>query len=155
MPNYSGEGASSEAAPTIINSVEASSIDSAISLMNTYISKRINLSHCKAIIISETLASDGVSSILFSLINKTEIRPDTNIIVSKCEAKQFIENTHTTLEVLIAKFYEVVPASSEYTGYSSNVKLGDFFNKFVCNTSEPIAMLGGISTKTTESAARN
>ena len=44
----------------IINSVDAASLDSAINLMNTYVSKEISLSHCKAIVISESLASKGI-----------------------------------------------------------------------------------------------
>lgn len=145
MPNSSGENISSEIAPTVINSVEANSLDSAISLMNTYVSKEINLSHCKAIIISESLAANGISQILYSLMNKEQIRPDANIIISKCLVKEFIQNTQPSLEILVAKYYEILPVSSEYTGYFENTMIGDFFNKISCNTCEPIAMLGGIN----------
>ena len=141
MPNSSGENTSSELAPTIINSVEANSLDSAINLMNTYISKEINLSHCKAIIVSESFASTGVSKLLYSIMNKVQIRPDAYIIISKCNAKDFIQNIQPTLENLVAKYYEIVPISSEYTGYTVNAKIGDFFNQLSCLTCEPIAML--------------
>lgn len=140
-PNSSGENASSELAPTIINSVDASSIDSAINLMNTYVSKEINLSHCKTIVISESLAIEGVSKLLYSLMNKVQIRPDTNIVVSKCLAKDFIQNTQPSLENLVAKYYEIAAISSEYTGYTENVKIGDFFNKLSSKTAQPVAML--------------
>lgn len=141
MPNSSGESGSSEVAPTIIDSVEASSIDSAINLMNTYVSKEINLSHCKAIIISEKLSSQGVSKLIYSLMNKIQIRPDANVIVSKCNAKDFIQNTQPSLENLVAKYYEIAPISSKYTGYTSNVTLGDFFNRLTCTACQPTAML--------------
>lgn len=141
MPNSSGENASSEIAPTIINSVEATSLDSAINLMNTYVSKEINLSHCKAIVISESLASNGISKLLYSLINKVQIRPDANIIISKCTAKDFIQNTQPSLENLVAKYYEIAAISSEYTGYTENAQLGNFFNQLSCLTCEPTAML--------------
>lgn len=141
MPNSSGENGSSEVAPTIVNSVEASSIDSAINLMNTYVSKEINLSHCKAIVFSESLASLGLSKYIYSLMNKVQIRPDTNIIVSKCPAKDFIQNTKPSLENLIAKYYEIAPVSSEYTGYTDNVTLGEFFRALNSQVAEPTAML--------------
>lgn len=141
MPNSSGENASSEVAPMIINSVDASSLDSAINLMNTYVSKEISLSHCKAIVISETLASKGISKLLYSLMNKVQIRPDANIIISKCLAKDFIQNSQPKLENLVAKYYEIAPVSSEYTGYTANTKIGDFFNQFTCNTCQPTAIL--------------
>lgn len=137
-----GEGSSSsEAAPSIINTVEASSIDSAINLMNTHLSKEINLSHCKAVIISETLASKGVSKIIYSLMNKVQMRPDAHIIVSKCPAKNYIESTQPMFENLISKYYETAPVSSEYTGYTANITLGDFFNNLNCTTGQPTAML--------------
>lgn len=145
MPSASGEGSSSEESNTIENSVQAPSLDSAISLMNVYISKEINLSHCKAVIISETLASNGISEVIHSLLNKVQIRPDTNIIISKCLAKDFVKNTELSLENLIGKYYETLPVSSNYTGYISNVLLSDFFNKLSSNTCEPIAMLGGLN----------
>lgn len=155
MPNSSGEDASSEVAPTVINSVNAPSLDSAINLMNTYVSKEINLSHCKAIIISESLAANGISKIIYSLMNKTQIRPDTNIIVSKCLAKEFIQNTQPSLENLVAKYYEIIPVSSEYTGYIANVMIGDFFNKMSCDTCEAVAILGGINTSSNSNDISN
>jgi len=147
MPNSSGENASSEVAPVIINSVEASSIDSAINLMNTYVSKEINLSHCKTIIFSEPLAQAGISKHIYSLMNKVQVRPDANIIVSKCSAKDFMKNVKPNLENLIAKYYEIAPVSSKYTGYTPNVTLGDFFIRLTSVTTQPIAMLGNISSK--------
>lgn len=142
----SSESGSSENSPTIINSVEANSFDAAISLMNTYVSKEINLSHCKTIVISESLASNGISKILYSLINKVQIRTDVNLVISKCLAKEFIENAQPTLENLVAKYFETIPISSEYTGYTANIKLDTFFNQYSCITCEPTAMLGAIST---------
>ena len=113
--------------------------------MNVYVSKEINLSHCKAIIISESLAASGISEVAHCLLNKVQIRPDTNIVISKCLAKDFIKNTKLSLETLIAKYYEIVPISSDYTGYISNIVLSEFFNKLSSNTCEPVAMLGGLN----------
>lgn len=41
---------------TVIDTIESSSIESGISLANSYISKKLNLSHCKVLVISEELA---------------------------------------------------------------------------------------------------
>ena len=137
----SGESASSEAVPPIINSVDAASLDSAINLMNTYVSKEISLSHCKAIVISESLASKGISELLYSLMNRVQVRPDANIIISKCLAKDFIQNAQPQFENIVAKYYEIAIMSSEYTGYVANTKIGNFFNQFTCNTCQPTAIL--------------
>ena len=145
-PLPTGESGAGEASPTVINSVEANSLDAAINLMNTYVSKEINLSHCKIIVLSESLASNGISRILYSLINKVQIRPDVNLVVSKCLAKEFIEHAQPNLENLVAKYFETLPISSEYTGYTANIKLDTFFNQFSSITCEPTAMLGAINT---------
>ncbi len=50
------ESGSSSNPPLIINSVEASSIDSAVNLMNAYMAKELNLSHCRIVVFSEEVA---------------------------------------------------------------------------------------------------
>ena len=50
-------GNSSDSQDTVIESVECPSVEYAISLANGYVSKRMNLSHCKVIVISEQIAS--------------------------------------------------------------------------------------------------
>lgn len=47
---------SSEGPDTVIDSIETPSVEYAISLANGYISKKINLAHCKALVISEDVA---------------------------------------------------------------------------------------------------
>lgn len=54
--NTTTEGGSS-GADTVIDTLEASSLESAISLGNAFISKKLNLSHCKVLVISEQVAS--------------------------------------------------------------------------------------------------
>ena len=51
------ESGTSEQSPSIIYTVDASSISSGVNLINTYIGKSVNLSHCKVIAFSEEIAS--------------------------------------------------------------------------------------------------
>lgn len=136
-------GSSKESDSYVINSVEASSISTAINLMNSYIGKELNLSHCKLIVFSEEVAVGGISKELYTLMNNLEIRPYTNMVVSKTGAKYYIENSKPSLEVLPSKYYEIFPNSSKYTGYTSNATIGDFFNNMKSNTSEGYSILGG------------
>lgn len=53
----SGAENSTQSQESTVSIVECDSIDSGINLLNSYISKTVNLSHCKAIVISEELAS--------------------------------------------------------------------------------------------------
>ena len=150
MPAPSGEGGSGQSSPSVIDSVEANSIDSAISFMNAYVSKEINLSHCKVIVISEEVAKRGISKEIFSLMNKVQIRPDNHVIISTCSAQKYIESVSPSLENLVTKFYEILPRSGDYTGYTVNAELGDFFTKIVCTTCEPCAILGNVVDNGTE-----
>ncbi len=141
-PSPSGEG-SVETTP-VLNSVDCSSITNGINLMNAYLGRKVNLSHCKLIIFSEELAKEGISDEVYSLINEVQVRPSANIVVSKCNTKYYIENSVPSLENLIPKYYEIFPNTSEYTGYTCNATIGDFFNALVCNYCSPYAILGSI-----------
>ena len=143
FPNSADSSSSSgEAAPTIINSVECSSINSGISLLNNYVSKEINLSHCKVLIFSEAIASRGIGSEIYTLSNQVEIRPDCNVIISKSSAKQYITNSKPELENLVVKYYELTPYSNEYTGHITNATISNFFNALSANYGDPVAILG-------------
>ena len=149
-PSPSGEG-SIETTP-VLNSVDCSSITNGINLMNAYLGRKVNLSHCKLIIFSEELAKEGISDEVYSLINEVQVRPSANIVVSKCNTRYYIENSVPSLENLIPKYYEIFPNTSEYTGYTCNATIGDFFNGLVCNYCSPYAILGGINTSDNNSS---
>ena len=146
---YSSEGDSGSNS-TIINTVEAQSLESSVNLLNSYVGKNINLAHCKVIVFSEEIAKDGLSNYIYSLINDSQIRPTSNIVISKCEAKYYLENSISQYEKVITKYYDVFPNSSDYTGYISNVTLGDFFNQITDKTKNPVAILGGVNAKSSD-----
>lgn len=150
-----GESSSDESASqnTTIISVDCATINSGITLVNSYISKKINLSHCKAIIISEELAYSGVNDVLFSLVNNIEVRPDCNIIVSRCDAYDILKNSNPIFESNPAKYYELILNSAEYTGYVQDLYLRDFYSSILSTTSQACAILGGINTTSTHSDA--
>lgn len=139
------ESGSSEKASTFVNTVTASSLSNAINLVNGYLGKQINLSHCKVIIFSEKIALQGISDEIYTLINDTQIRPSANIVISKCDAKYYIEQTKPELENLISKYYEVFTSSSKYTGYMPDTTIGKFFDSLICTSCEPYAILGGVN----------
>ena len=146
----SSSGSSSSDNSTIL-SVDCSSIDSGISLINSYISKQVNLSQCKAVIISEEYSSSGISDVIYTLVNNIELRPDCSIIISKCDAYDFLENSKPVFESNPAEYFEQNFNSSEYTGYLDNVTLADFYYNILNTSSNASAILAGINTKETQS----
>lgn len=140
-PNSTEESTPSKASPSFISTVDCTSVDSGINIINSQLSKQANLSHCKVIVISEELASKGISKEIYSLVNKIQIRPDVNLVISKCSAQKYILNAKPNLENLVSKYYEILSHSANYTAYSSNVTIGDFFNNITDNSSEAFAIL--------------
>lgn len=52
----SGNGGSAQSSDYQIYTVEAQTIDEGLSILNNYLNKKINLSHCSALVISKNLA---------------------------------------------------------------------------------------------------
>ena len=143
----SSSGSSSE--PSTVLTVECSTIDSGISLINSYISKKINLSHCKAIVFSEELAKDGLSDVVYGLISNIEIRPQCHVLVSRCDASDLLEQASPIFESNPANYYELILNSSEYSGFVANIQLHDFYDGLLSTTSQACAILCGINTSNT------
>ena len=138
---------SGEKPSPIINTVVSSSISNAINIIESYLGSPVSLSHCKAIIFSEQIAEQGISDEVYTLINDTQITPASNIIISKCDAKYYLEQTNPELKNLLSKYYETLTNSSKYTGYIPDATIGDFFNDLTSKTREPHAILGGINAE--------
>ena len=135
------ESSASEKATPIINTVTASSLSNAINLVNGYQGRQLNLSHCKVIIFSEKVAQNGISDEIYTLINDTQVRPSANIIVSKCNAKYYMNQSKPEIENLLSRYYENFTDSSKYVGHMPDATIGDFFNALSCKTCEPYAIL--------------
>ena len=149
------ETGSTEKAELVLNSVEASSIDSAINLVNSYMAKELNLSHARIIVFSEEVAYNGISNEIYTLINDSQVRPSSNVIISKNKAKDYLKNSESPLENLITKHYQIFPNSSKYTGYIYDATLGDFLDQLTSETCEPIAILGGVNNNSENNKSDN
>src|SRR5574344_1682115 len=147
----SSSSSSAQSSSSAIDSVECSSISSGLNLFNNYISRNINMSHCKVIVISEELASKDISNEIYDLSNNLEVSSHANIIISKSSAEDFLEMSHPVLEKFSARYYQMAPASSQYTGYTEVVPLIDFFSAYLDTCRQPTAILGNINTDSTHS----
>ena len=54
-------GSTSQSSSSNVSTIKCNTIGTGFSLINNHISKKINLSHCQVIIISEDLAKHGIS----------------------------------------------------------------------------------------------
>lgn len=131
----------------INNTIISPSISNAINIMNSYLGTPISFSHCKVIVFSEQIAKQGISDEIYTLINDTQVTPSSNIVISKCDAKNYLEQTTPELENLVSKYYESFENSSKNTGYIPDATIGDFFNDLTSRTREPYAILGGVNAE--------
>lgn len=134
-------GSSSQSSSVIVNSIDCPSISTGISLFNSYLGKEVNLSHCKVLVISEQLATEGVQEYLYTLINDVQFRSDANIIISKCTAETYLEYSTPVLDSTSARYYEIASSSSEYTGYTESITCNEFVSAITYSACEPIAIL--------------
>ena len=144
----SSEKETSQSSTSNIYTVPCYSIDSGLSILNNYLSKKLNLSHCSAIIFSKEIAQNGIKNYINSLGNNLEIRPTCNIIISSTTGLEALETISSSNEQFTSKFYEFIKNSAKYTGYSINPELSEFFYCINMKTSPAIATYATISNET-------
>ena len=155
IPTSESSSSSSQSSSVVVDSIECSSIHSGINLFNSYLGKEVNLSHCKVLVISEELASKGVSEYLYTLTNDMKFRNSSNIIISKSDAKSYLEYSAPLLDKVSARYYEIAPSSSEYTGYTESITCNQFFSSITDTFSDPVAILGSVNSKNTQTLDSN
>lgn len=127
-PSSSSESSTSQSNEYKIYTVDCESIESGINILNNYLNKKINLSHCSAIIFSEDVAKQGVKSYINILGNDTEIRPDCNIIVSSKSSFDVLDKVSNSGEGFSSRLYEYILNSVDYTGYTIDSTFNNFFS---------------------------
>lgn len=129
----------------VLTSCEADSIFSGINLINSYIGREVNLAHCSVVVFSTEIAEQGISEEIYSLINNEEIRPGANLVVSNCSAYDYIKNVKPNIETLTSHYYETFSITSKFTGYISDITIGNFFNDLSGKSGDSTAILGGLN----------
>lgn len=117
---------SSQSSESKIYTTEALNLTSGISVFDNYLSKKLNFSHCSAVIFSEDIAKDGVKSYITTLANNSELRPTCKIIISNTTAVEALECISNSDEAFSSKLYEFIVDSADYTGYSINPQIVNF-----------------------------
>jgi len=74
------------------------------------------------------------------------VRPTANLVVSKCTAYEYLNNSKPNLEKLTTQYYETFSITGRFTGYFSNITIGDFYNDLSATCNQPTAILGGLNS---------
>lgn len=147
----SSQGSSEGEARTVVTSINTSTLNKAINLMNSYIGKELNFSHCKVIVFSEDFAKEGISTEIFTMVNNEELRPSTNIIISTSDANSYLKNSNPNIEKVVTNYYDTFELTSNFTGYSDDITIGKFYNNLFEPSTANTAILGRTFKKNSNS----
>ena len=101
------------------------------------------------------MQKNGISTEIYSLINNEEIRPSINLVISKCSAHDYLNNAIPNLEKMTVKYYDTFSITSRFTGYISNITIGDFFNDLSYESCGSTAILGGLNSTARKGNSQN
>ena len=131
--------------PYMITTVEAPTLYSALNMVNTYVSRQINLSSAVAIIFSKSLAEKGVEHLVNAITRQREFRPNMYMVVSRTTAEEYINNVKPVLEKNPSKYYYLNFTTYRYTSFSANTQFGRFSNYMDSQDRQAVAILCGIN----------
>lgn len=144
----SGSSDSAQASSYQLYSVEGETIDECLAILNNYLNKKINLSHCSALIISEEIAKKGIEPYINTLTNNTELRHSCEIIISSSTALEVLEKVSNSGEVFSARLFDYLSTSSQYTGYTIQSTFGDFFQSLDNDYYNPSCIYASVNKDT-------
>ena len=147
----SGSG-SSQSSSYAIYQVECETFESGISILNNYLNKTINLSHCSAIVFSEEISRDGLGNIINSLASNDEIRPTAYILISNKSAYDVLSNVSNSGEKFSSRFYEYIISSANYTGYSGKTTFEEFVTKVNSTVEDSVVIYTYVNNDTVQNA---
>ncbi|MEN6313010.1 MAG: Ger(x)C family spore germination protein [Clostridiaceae bacterium] len=136
-----GGGGRNESSSII--TVDTPSLYSGLNLINNIISKEINVSHAKVIVISKKLAEKGLSIYLHAFERGREFRPDIFVIISNGPASEYLGNVKPTLESNPSKYYELL-LGKKFTSFYPGTRLNNFYFANESETIQPVAILSDI-----------
>jgi spore germination protein KC len=137
----SGGGGQSETSSII--TVDTPSLYSGLNLINNIISKEINLSHAKTIILSRKLAERGITKYFHAIVRGREFRPDVFVVISNCPAEEYLKNVKPTLESNPSKYYELL-LGKKFTSFYPSTRLNDFYFSNESDYIQPVAILSDL-----------
>ena len=98
------------------------------------------------LLFQKNLQNNGIATEIYSLINNEDVRPTANLVISKSTAYEYLNNSKPNLEKLTTQYYETFSITGRFTGYFSNITIGDFYNDLSANYHQPTAILGGLNS---------
>lgn len=121
--------------------VEAPTIYGGMNIANSMLSKKVNFSHTKLVVISKELAQKGIEKYMNTFARFREFRPNTYLGIARGLAEEFLKESKPILEANPAKYYELLMESWKVTGFSVGSTLSSFYQDMRSIDGEAVAAL--------------
>ena len=148
----SSDSGSSQSSNYIIYQIECDTFDGGINILNNYLNKIINLSHCSAFVFSEELAREGIGNLVNSLTSNDEIRPNAYILISNKSAYDVLNKVSNSGENFSSRFYEYIINSANFTGYSDKTTFEEFASKINSPIEDTVAIYTMVNDETVQNS---
>lgn len=129
----------------ITASVEGPSVWECYLLFNTFGTREVSFIHTIAYIFSEELAKEGLNKYLHALLRQRDVRRNSQILICKGKAKDFMQKNKPKLEISPARQYQAMERLSRVTDLSPTTSIHEFYTINKSLHSSPVANLVGIN----------
>ncbi len=105
-----------------------------------YLSRNINLSHTKIIVVSEDIAQKGITAFINGLEKGMQIRPDIKIVVAAEGAKEYLKSIQPKLTSNPSRYYELLFKTYESDFLIPYAQLDDYLYRSKNHVAQPLAI---------------
>ncbi len=146
-------GGAGDKETTAILAVKAPTLAEARNILNTSVSRAVNLSQVTAIAIGEDLARHGVQNLLGPLLRFREFRGTVFIIVCRGKALDALKANKPQIETLISRYIHNSVSSHGESSYYIPVSLHEFYTRLKSTSGAPLAVGYGVNPLSGEGQA--
>lgn len=126
--------------------VDAPSLISGVSLINSSIPNTLNFMHLKAVVVSEDLAVNGsIGEIVAPLLRYRQLRRNTYVFISKGPSLEFLKAIKPFLGGLVTESIEELIQRSKNTGFFPEMTLDDMYNGIKSNFSQFLGIYANLN----------
>lgn len=147
----SGGGGQGGGSKGVFNvTAESQSTYPSLTMINSAVSRQINISHAKVIVFSREFAQSGnMIKCLNAMSRDRQFRPDMYIVISQGSAEEYLKSVDPVAPINPFRYYEFNLSSYKYTSFFANSQMQPFYNNIKSTSRQAIATIVGVNKNNT------
>ncbi|MDN5364297.1 MAG: spore germination protein [Eubacteriales bacterium] len=150
-----GEGGGKQEENVSVVTINCASLFAGLNLMNSFVSRKLNLQYMKAIVVGEEMAREGISKNLGAMMRYHQVRRTTMVIVARPSAEEFINKLKPKLGTSPSKYLEDAMLMFETSALLPKVFYHNFLQQYQSYGDEPYALLGTVVKRKKKATAED